>query len=246
MNQPSQPNTTDWSWLMDTYWYVPAESLSALRYNPKKNRLTWVADQTVWHITGYLTGYFWGVTAVMQYDTGKAAPARPTGLVMFGSITPEGSVHVTFTPDVARLSLSSTVGIGRAIPHDGGPSLEMQMSMGMTETLAHWAYMVRTTPSDPSWTSLPAFLEEVADHIMETIMTIARRILIIDDDDDAFLETYQEILSAEGYDVETATTRAQALVRLDEPGWGVGGRRSSIGMTSRGSRYTAAPWAMPT
>jgi len=51
-------------------------------------------------------------------------------------------------------------------------------------------------------------------------MTIARRILIIDDDD-AFLETYQEILSAEGYDVETATTRAQALVRLDEPGWGV-------------------------
>ena len=41
-------------------------------------------------------------------------------------------------------------------------------------------------------------------------MTIAGRILIIDDDD-AFLETYQEILSAEGYDVETATTRAQAL-----------------------------------
>jgi ActR/RegA family two-component response regulator len=55
---------------------------------------------------------------------------------------------------------------------------------------------------------------------VETIMTIAERILIIDDDN-AFLETYQEILSAEGYDVETATTRAQALARLDEPGWGV-------------------------
>lgn len=155
MNQPSQSSTTDWSWLADTYWYVPAESLSALRYDPRKNTLAWVVDQTVWHITGYRAGYFWGVTAVMQYDTGEEPPARPTGLVMFGSITPEGSVHVTFCPDVARLSLSSTVGIGRAILHDRGPSLEMQMSTGMTERLAHRAYMTRTNPRDPSWTALP-------------------------------------------------------------------------------------------
>jgi len=46
------------------------------------------------------------------------------------------------------------------------------------------------------------------------------RILIVDDDP-AFLETYDELLSAEGYAVETATSSAQALRRLDEPGWSV-------------------------
>ncbi len=46
------------------------------------------------------------------------------------------------------------------------------------------------------------------------------RILIIDDDT-AFLETYEDLLSAEGYAVERAMTRTQALARLDEPGWSV-------------------------
>ncbi|WP_437629833.1 response regulator [Sorangium sp. So ce854] len=46
------------------------------------------------------------------------------------------------------------------------------------------------------------------------------RILIVDDDP-GFLETYDDVLSAEGYTVETATTHAEALRRLDEPGWSV-------------------------
>jgi CheY-like chemotaxis protein len=46
------------------------------------------------------------------------------------------------------------------------------------------------------------------------------RILIIDDDP-AFIETYKDLLAAEGYTVEVATTRAAALRRLDEPGWSV-------------------------
>jgi ActR/RegA family two-component response regulator len=46
------------------------------------------------------------------------------------------------------------------------------------------------------------------------------RILIIDDDK-AFLELYDEVLSADGYQVETATSRAQALERLDTPGFSV-------------------------
>ncbi|MDC0677454.1 response regulator [Sorangium atrum] len=65
------------------------------------------------------------------------------------------------------------------------------------------------------------------------------RILIVDDDP-AFLETYEEILAAEGYAVETATTHAEALRRLDEPGWtvvlvdqklqGPGGPDSGLGL----------------
>jgi CheY-like chemotaxis protein len=46
------------------------------------------------------------------------------------------------------------------------------------------------------------------------------RILTVDDAP-VFLETYDELLSAEGYAVETATSSAQALRRLDEPGWSV-------------------------
>lgn len=46
------------------------------------------------------------------------------------------------------------------------------------------------------------------------------RILIVDDDP-AFIETYKDLLAAEGYTVETATTHAAALRRLDEPGWSV-------------------------
>lgn len=44
------------------------------------------------------------------------------------------------------------------------------------------------------------------------------RILIVDDHR-PFLDTYQDLLSAEGYQVETASTSAAALKRLDEPGW---------------------------
>lgn len=46
------------------------------------------------------------------------------------------------------------------------------------------------------------------------------RILIVDDDP-AFIETYKDLLAAEGYTVETATSHATALRRLDEPGWSV-------------------------
>lgn len=51
-------------------------------------------------------------------------------------------------------------------------------------------------------------------------MNDSGRILIIDDDK-AFLETYEDLLSDWGYLVERATTRTKALERLDEPGWSV-------------------------
>ncbi|WP_437313686.1 response regulator [Sorangium sp. So ce385] len=58
------------------------------------------------------------------------------------------------------------------------------------------------------------------------------RILIVDDDP-AFLETYEDILAAEGYAVETATSHAEALRRLDEPGW-------AVVLVDRSSRAQAA------
>ncbi|EYF08829.1 response regulator [Chondromyces apiculatus] len=46
------------------------------------------------------------------------------------------------------------------------------------------------------------------------------RILIVDDDP-AFLEAYNDLLSDAGYRVVTATTHADALRLLDKPGWSI-------------------------
>jgi hypothetical protein len=160
MTTPVDSEPKDWSWLKDTYWYVLPENLPALQYDAAKNTLAWIVDQTVWHITDYRDGYFWGITSVLTRDAEEALPthgrgSQPTGLALLGSITPEGRVHLTFVADAALTSRSATIGIGRAVPRDGSWSLEMQMSSGSRERTAHWAYMVRTQPGDPSWTSLP-------------------------------------------------------------------------------------------
>jgi hypothetical protein len=150
----------DFGWLEGTYWYVPAADVPAIQYDAAHNTLAWIVDQTVWHITGYRTGYFWGVCAVLTHDAGEEVPARgrgaqPRGLALLGSITPEGNVHLTFVPGAALTSRSATIGTGRAVEHQGEIALEMQMSTGTRECTAHWAYMRQTRPGDPSWAALP-------------------------------------------------------------------------------------------
>lgn len=152
----TDPST--WNWLEDTYWCVPPMNLPALRFDPDGKSLTWLIDQTVWHITGYRDGYLWGVCSTLLREAGEEAPERgrssqPRGFTVLGSITPEGRVHLTFIPDSRG---SSTIGIGRAVPYGTGWSMEMQMSTGAgSQTTLHWAYMVRVQPGDPSWDSLP-------------------------------------------------------------------------------------------
>jgi hypothetical protein len=131
-----------------------------MQYDAARNTLAWIVDQTVWHITGYRDGYFWGICSVLVHDASDDVPshgrsARPTGLALLGSITPEGSVHLTFVPGAALTSRSATIGLGRAIEHEGGIALEMQMSTGILERTAHWAYMTQTKPGDSSWDALP-------------------------------------------------------------------------------------------
>jgi hypothetical protein len=157
MTEPLQAVDSNWSWLADTYWYVPVESLPALRLDPSENTLAWIVDQTVWHVTGYRDGYFWGTCVTLLRDAGEEVPERgpgskPMSFSMLGSITPEGRVHLTF---LSSLSGSATIGIGRAILHDKGWSLEMQMSSGDRNRTAHWAYMLQTRPGEESWDSLP-------------------------------------------------------------------------------------------
>lgn len=151
-------NPATWSWLAGTWWCVPPASLPALRFDPDENTLTWRVDQTVWQITGYRDGYFWGLCAGLLRDAGEAVPERgpgskPRGMTMLGSVTPEGRVHITFLP----VSRGSTIlGLGRVVPHGEGWAFEMQMSTGSgNQTTLHWAFMVRVEPGDPAWDSLP-------------------------------------------------------------------------------------------
>lgn len=153
-------NRSDWSWLQDTFWYVLREDLPALQLDPENNTLTWVIDQTVWHITGYGNGYFWGASAtIIQKSEAELSQqgqaSRPVCFRMLGTITPEGRVHLTFIPSRTSSSRAATIGIGRAVEHRSGLSLEMQMSSGSDTRTAHWAYMVRVQPGDSSWESLP-------------------------------------------------------------------------------------------
>jgi hypothetical protein len=160
MTDQLDPNRADWSWLAGTYWYVPPGSLPALQLDPDENTLTWVADQTVWHITGYRNGYFWGASATMLHDAGETVPrrgpgSRPVRFSMLGTITPEGRVHLTFVRADSSSAQSATIGIGCAVRRGEGFSLEMQMSSGTSTRTAHWAYMMPVRPGDPSWESLP-------------------------------------------------------------------------------------------
>src|SRR5918911_708169 len=103
MTQRPDFNPSDWSRLQDTYWCVLPENLPALQFDAGDNTLAWVVDQTVWHVTGYRGGYFWGVSATLIRPAGGQAPQRgpgyaPVCFTMLGTITPEGRIHLTFMP----------------------------------------------------------------------------------------------------------------------------------------------------
>jgi hypothetical protein len=160
MTKDLDSNPLDWSWLQDTYWHVLPENLSALQFDTDNDTLTWVIDQTVWHITGYRNGYFWGVSATLVRQGGEQTPqqgpgSHPICFTMLGTITPEGRVYLTFIPCKASRFQSVTIGVGCAVEYRKSWSLEMQMSSGDDKRTAHWAYMSRVEPGEPSWESLP-------------------------------------------------------------------------------------------
>lgn len=140
-----------WSWLGGTYWYVPASNLSATLFDSGTGALLPVHDQTVFQITGYRAGYFWGKTAA-QFDS-----STPSASSMVGSITPQGRVLLTFTSTGSTSGPLVTEGYGQMVRHRGRWSMENQMFTSPSQSLqiGHWAYMMPTHPGSPSWNSLP-------------------------------------------------------------------------------------------
>ncbi len=138
------PPRSDWAWLAGTYWYCPAPCMPALRMLPG-NRYERVIDQTVWSITGYADGYFWGVAAALVTAAGSTPDPSAK------NVTPQGQAHITFVHGDG----STTIGTG-VVTAQGEPRFEMQMSSGAGPVLVvHWAYMQRIEPGDPLWHRLP-------------------------------------------------------------------------------------------
>lgn len=145
-----------WSWLQDTYWYVPEAYLPAISQTTGNGTatITTVADQTLWHIERVENNYILG-SSVLYLDGQFSGTSS-----MVGSVTPEAGVYLSFTP----LNQSETTagspppfGVGHLTQYQGAWAFLMQMTNGTNAAnLSHWAYMVRTTPDDPSWTDLPS------------------------------------------------------------------------------------------
>ena len=136
--------------------------MPAIQTKPN-NSFAWVIDQTVWYISGYGDGYFWGVASTLLTQIAdQPNPGGKNDMTFFASITPEGQVHITF----ARSAVATTIGMGRVTTHQDRPSFEMQMSSGPGIALAvHWAYMMQIQQGDPEWACLPGAGVSVEDMV---------------------------------------------------------------------------------
>ncbi len=150
--QTASPPTDDGSWefLEDTYWYVPTPYLPAIvlvNVNPAQTGA--VVDQTLWHIESVENGYVIGQVA-SNFGAGWGYST------LVGSITLDGSVSFSFTPDDPDSQL--TVGIGTMVFEEGAWFFEMQMTTGSgAANITHWAYMAQAVPGDRAWDSLPGY-----------------------------------------------------------------------------------------
>jgi hypothetical protein len=142
-----------WSFLSNSYWIVPPANLPAL-LSDTSNGGTFVpiVDQTVFHIQTYQGGYFWGQVATMLTIGGEAS--GPNCYQLVGSITPEGSVQLSFTPTGSTGVATTGLGTMRFIRNQW--TMENQMSTGVNSGLVtHWAYMAQCHANQPCQQQLP-------------------------------------------------------------------------------------------
>ncbi len=144
-----------WTFLKDSYWYVPTQYLPALQMNANDAVPTQMIDQTVWQITDYKYGYFWGNCAALLYENENPSEQTLSGFRFAGSVTPDGKVHISFMPINELGAAMSTVGTGNMMKDNGEWVFTMQMGSGISDLVVHWANMEQTKEGDSSWEKLP-------------------------------------------------------------------------------------------
>lgn len=139
----ADPKPNRWKWTEGTIWYVPPDGFPALLTSPDSNKVGEVYDQTVYSIDRYWKGYVWGYQRVQFWKKSDDMPVTPDSdpmcARMVGSITPEGTLNISFTPLDGG---TRTTGVGFMEKRDGKWTMEMQMTTGSDDVqLSHWAYM---------------------------------------------------------------------------------------------------------
>lgn len=138
-----QPTPARWAWIEDTIWYVPPENLPAIITSAESRAVTRLIDQTVYSIDGYSGGYFWGVVRSQVMPEGTTLPAEPDDPPncqrLVGSVTPQGTLNLSFTPfDDGD---DRTTGLGTMRRFEGAWTMQNQMTTGTSQQVTHWAYM---------------------------------------------------------------------------------------------------------
>ena len=164
----STPAFAQYGFLRGSKWYVPADTLPAVNMPLNANIVQPLSDQTVWEITGYSKGYFWGRSvAVFKRPNGnQLGPVACSR--MLGSVTPSGRVHITFVPQGDTDTSGAVTGIGTfARVAQQGWTFEMQMATGAMSVLAHWSYMYQCNSGDACETRLPGTNQSLADFLAQ-------------------------------------------------------------------------------
>jgi hypothetical protein len=154
---PASALANRWSFLENTYWTVPAPNLRAYVISSSAPAPLPAIDQTVYHVTHYKDGFFWGVS-VTSIDN------KVTCAQMMGSVTPPGRVLLSFVTTDSSGVQSQQVGYGQMAIKGGAWTMLNQTS---AISFAHWAYMVQSKPGDSSWHSLPGVHKAVPDFLAQ-------------------------------------------------------------------------------
>jgi hypothetical protein len=153
----SAEQVKQFKFLDDSKWYVPPATLPAMELKLRNGIARALIDQTVWDITKYRYGYFWGRSVAVFTYAGTGQPLGPPACArMVGSVTPSGRVHITFIPVGDRTTGNATVGTGTLTGNNQeGWTFEMQMSTGFNSVVAHWSYMEQCKSGQPCESQLP-------------------------------------------------------------------------------------------
>jgi hypothetical protein len=155
VSAPAMPPASPWEFLKDSYWTVPADNLRAYVTTGSLPTPIPSEDQTVYHITEYRDGYFWGSNATsINHNVTCAA--------LMGSVTPEGRVLLSFVTTASDGTTSQQVGYGQMTLKNGAWTMLNQTA---APNFAHWAYMVQSKPGDASWKRLPGVGQSVGDFL---------------------------------------------------------------------------------
>jgi len=169
-------DANNWEWLKNTYWYVPEQNLLAIRSDPETGQIEQVYDQTVFQITNFLGGYFWGKVVVqLMTGTGSSPAAADPPVMCFqlvGSVTPEGSLYLSFSPTPTshrsrQQNNTPTVGAGVMRLKDDKWTMELQMASGTSQVVSHWAYMAQCASGEDCMQQLPGVGISLQDFLNE-------------------------------------------------------------------------------